>query len=282
MTDYNKLKFVSPEKLFSKVKEELKSYFDTGVVDDILFPMYTEECLQRLGRVTYKVTENILRLNDFQAKLPEDFEAVRELWLCSSINQSYELPGAHYELKTFKVCSDYSDYDRCKDLCAPDEIKVMYKTKATLIQSFKVHHLLKPGNIHARDSFHQDCLNIYSHSNDTFDIRDNKIITNFREGCLYLVYYKIERDEDENQMIPDNIRVKTYIEAYLKYKCFEIISNQVTDETYKQIEAKCLRYERAAIDAYANASVEMKKQNIYQVIDSISRNRGRFDKFKIS
>ena len=59
MSYYYKYNFVSPEPIFAEVKEELRSYFDTGMVDDILFPKYVEDCLKRLGRSSYKITNNI-------------------------------------------------------------------------------------------------------------------------------------------------------------------------------------------------------------------------------
>ena len=85
MSYYYKYNFVSPEPLYATVKEELKSYFDTGAVDDLLFPTYLDKCLKKLGRTTYVISEQVLFIEDFEARLPDNFHAVREAWMCASI-----------------------------------------------------------------------------------------------------------------------------------------------------------------------------------------------------
>ena len=83
MSYYYKYNFVSPEPLYATVKEELKSYFDTGAVDDLLFPTYLDKCLKKLGRTTYVISEQVLFIEDFEARLPDNFHAVREAWMCA-------------------------------------------------------------------------------------------------------------------------------------------------------------------------------------------------------
>ena len=85
MSNYYRYNFVSPEPVYSTVKEELKSYFDTGAVDDLMFPTYLDKCLRKLGRATYVISEQILYIEDFEARLPDNFFAVREAWLCTSV-----------------------------------------------------------------------------------------------------------------------------------------------------------------------------------------------------
>ena len=86
MAYYYKFNFVSPDPIYSTVKEELKSYFDTGAVDDLLFPTYLDKCLRKLGRATYVIAETALVVDNFEARLPDNFYAVREAWMCTVIN----------------------------------------------------------------------------------------------------------------------------------------------------------------------------------------------------
>src|SRR6187551_2839464 len=85
MSYYYKYNFASPEPIFAIIKEELKSYFDTGAVDDLLFPTYLDKCLKKLGRTTYTIVPVILDICNFEARLPDNFHAVREAWLCTDI-----------------------------------------------------------------------------------------------------------------------------------------------------------------------------------------------------
>lgn len=283
MSYYYKYNFVSPETIFAEVKEELRSYFDTGVVDDILFPRYIEDCLKRLGRSSYKITSNVFQLENYSIKLPEGFKGVREVWVCASVDQSYRLPSACYEQTSIRITPDF---DRCTEnkFCTPDVIKVTYKTTNEVIQSFNVSHLLKPGNIAVRDHMGKDCLNCFVDSSeiDTFDIRDNKLITNFSSGTIYMIYYTEEFDTNDYQMVPDNIRIKDYLKAYLKYKTFETIYNNITDESFNQVQAKLQRYEADMWFTKVIAETEIKKQTIDQVVHSIKQQKKRFRNFQIS
>ena len=57
MSYYYKYSFISPEPLYATVKEELKSYFDTGAVDDLMFGTWTDKALRKLGKSSYSIAE---------------------------------------------------------------------------------------------------------------------------------------------------------------------------------------------------------------------------------
>lgn len=278
---YYKYNFISPEPIFTKVKEELKSYFSTGVIDDILFPTYMENCLSKLGRSSYKIVENVFQIEDYETRLPDNFYAVRELWLTTAHDQSFKMPNSCYEQATVLV---NPERDRCHpgNFCAPKEIKLTYKTSGTIIQRFTCHHLLKPGNVHARENCSMDSFNIFSDSFETFDLRNGKLITNFPEGTVYLVYYIKEYDKNDYQLVPDNERIKDYLENYLKYKCFENIWNNVSDESTKMIEGKMIYYERKSDECRVMAESEIKRQTIEQSIRAAKAAKNRFNKYNIT
>lgn len=277
---YYKYNFVSPEPLYAEIKEELKSYFLTGVIDDVLFPKYTEDCLKRLGKSSYKIEETMIKLEDFEGRLPENFVAVRELWLTTASSAAYTLPSSIYEQTSVKISSER---DRCTEqkMCAPSEIKVTYKTSGQVLQTFKCQYLLKPGNIHARENCSLDSWNFSSDAMETFDIRGNKVVTNFPEGTLYMVYYVNSYDDNDFQLIPDNIRIQDYLKAYLKYKCFENIYNNISDETLNQVQNKMIYYENQMNEARVIAETEIKKQTIEKQIRATKAARNRFNKYNI-
>jgi hypothetical protein len=281
VSSYYKYNFISPEPIYTQIKEELKSYFQTGVIDDILFPKYTEDCLNLMGKSSYKIEENIFKLEDYETKLPDNFHAVRELYLVTPHEISYQMPNSCYEQATIRVTPEK---DRCNpgDYCAPNEIKVTYKTTGKVIQRFDCSHLLKPGNVHARENCSMDSFNRFSDSLDSFDIRGGKIVTNFPEGILYMVYYVKDYDENEYQLIPDNQRIKDYIYYELYYRCFVNIYNNVSDETLRQIEGKMIYFERKRDEARENAEAEIKMQTIQKQIRSAISARDRLKKYNIT
>jgi hypothetical protein len=312
MSYYYKYNFVSPEPVYSTVKEELKSYFDTGAVDDLLFPTYLDKCLKKLGRATYVISEQILHINDFEARLPDNFYAVREAWMCTEIpsnlpiqtaNSFYSQASSQTTIQVSPittgtgpcvnpVCNDVN----CSGQCMPEIIQAVYKTNQSIARAFKNEYLLKPGNISVRKNCDVEYTNAWefyasvppiheftpgSASYDSFDIRDNKFVTNFRNGTVRLIFYATEYDNIGNQMIPDNYRIREYVEAFIKYKVFEMLSNQLTDETFAQIQAKLQRYEQMSNEAFIMADIEIKKQDPWTKQRRIKNDLNRFNMYEL-
>src|SRR5882724_5218398 len=95
---FYKYKFVSPEPLFARIREEMKSYFDAGMIDDLLFPIWTDDCLKKLGRSSLKIENTLLFMDNFEARLPPDYVAPREVWLtANTLSPIYRKPGAFYQ-----------------------------------------------------------------------------------------------------------------------------------------------------------------------------------------
>ncbi len=290
MSYYYKYEFTTPEIVYSTVKEELKSYFDTGAVDDLMFPTYLDKCLRKLGRTTYVITESILHIEDFQARLPDNFYAVREAWLCTDVaGYPYQSANSFYSQAADQTTIQVSpvtvggqlcnvcNQSGCAGDCMPELIQAVYKTNNEMNQVFHKQYLLKPGNISVRGNCTLDCANLGSSSADSFDIRDNKFVTNFRNGTVYLIFYATEYDDLGNQMIPDNYRIREYIEAFIKFKVFETLTNQITDETFQQLQTKLMYYKQLSEEAFIMADIEIKKQDAYakqrRIKNDLNRNK---------
>lgn len=295
MSYYYKYNFVSPEPVYSIVKEEFKSYFDTGAVDDLLFPTYLDKCLRKLGRATYIISEVILEIEDFEARLPDNFYAVREAWLCTSVNgYPYQTANSFYSqaasettiqvspIVTSATCTNPNCSDpTCPGTCMPVLIQAVYKTNNSVAVNYKREYLLKPGNISVKAHCTLDCANVGSSAADSFDIRDNKFVTNFRNGTVHLIFYAVEYDNIGNQLIPDNYRIREYVEAFIKYKVFEMLSNQLTDETFNQIQQKLTWYKSLADEAYIMAEMEIKKQTAYDKQRRIKAQLNKFNMYEL-
>lgn len=285
MSYYYKYNFISPEPIYALVKEEFKSYMDTGAVDDLLFGTWTDKCLRKLGKSSYTITESVLRVDDFQARLPDNFYSVREAWLCTNVDSlEYQLPNSFYSqahsIETIKVSPMTTD-EPCVGDCLPNTIQAVYKTSNSLTLNFQIQYLLKPGNISVRDHCDLHCANFGSSAVDSFDIRGNKFVTNFREGFVYLIFYAKDYDQSGYQMIPDNYRIREYVEAFLKYKLMEQLSNQVIDETAKQIEGKLQRYKMESDEAFIMADIETKKQTAYDKQRAIKKQLNSFNQYEL-
>lgn len=283
MSYYYKYKFTSPQPIFAQVKEELKSFMDTGAVDDTLFPLYTEDCLKKLGKSAYPINQAMLCTDTFEAKLPDDFYAIREAWACSDHSSSYQLPSALYtQIGQISTRIDTPDLycNLCNECQFPDVIQAIYKTTHTVAFEWKKQYLLKPGNIYPACPNDLYCANYNAISEDTYDIRDNKFVTSFREGKVYIQYYSLAFDA-EDQLVPDTYRVKKFIELYLKQKIFEQLWNQATDDSATAMEKKYREYMHQADEAYIIADTEEKKEDVYRKQRAIRRVQNRFRKYDI-
>ena len=311
MSYYYKYNFISPESVYATVKEELKSYFDTGAVDDLLFPTYLDKCLRKLGRSSYVISEDILDISDFQARLPDNFIAVREAWMCTEIPlRPYQDSTSFYSQASSQTtiqispltiggtpCVNAACQDAaCTGTCMPELIQAVYKTNQSVARGIAKSYLLKPGNISARSNCSVEYTNAWQFASvapsvheftpgsagyDSFDIRDNKFVTNFRCGVVHLIFYVTEYDCTGNQMIPDNYRIKEFIETFIKYKVFEMLSNQLTDETFAQIQQKMLYYKGLADEAFVMADIEIKKQTPWAKQRRIKNDLQRFAQYEL-
>ena len=309
MSYYYKYRFVSPEPVYATVKEELKSYFDTGAVDDLLFPTYLDKCLNMLGRTPYAIAEQVLYIEDFQARLPDNFFAAREAWMCTEIpGYPYQSANSFYSQAasqtTIQIAPIISGTVPCTNpqcttgcpTCMPELIQAVYKTNNAIARSYRQEYLLKPGNISARNNCEVEYSNAWefyappptvheftpgSAGYDSFDIRDNKFVTNFRNGVVHLLFYATEYDNIGNQLIPDNYRIREFVEAFIKYKVFETLSNQINDETFQQIQQKLAYYKQLHDEAFIMADIEIKKQTPWEKQRRIKNDLNRFQMYEL-
>ena len=305
MSYYYKYNFISPEGVYSTVKEELKSYFDTGAIDDLLFPTYVDKCLKKLGKSSYTITQEVLFIDDFEARLPDNFHAVREAWMCTAISaRSYQSASSFYSQTfgtTIQVVPTILAGE--ESTVAPDDLEcadcdnspAIYKTNYEFPRAYQKMYLLKPGNISARRNCDVDYTDLWNDASgypvnyntpgassfDSFDIRDNKFVTNFRTASVYLVFYATDYDEIGNQLIPDNYRITEYVYKFLKYKMFETLTNQTNDETFNQLQQKMIFYKQEADEAYIMAQMETQKQTAYEKQRAIKRNLNRFNMYEL-
>lgn len=301
MSTYYEYNFVSPQPLYARIKEEMRSYFDTGAVDDLLFPIWTEDCIKKFRKTLLKISDAALVLKDNTADLPDDFNAIREVWSCYNSTTSPILtPSAYYYQKDCRVtaiderCSECFDGPNnpllCNGQCSiPENYRVTHKVTNELFFSFKITHLLKPGNKNATSYCYGNSANLGAfESSDTFDIRDGKIIVSSRswqdsldKSIVYLLYYSNTYDDNGYQLIPDDYFIQDFIRKYIKWQLFQQLFNQTTDETFNQVQAKMQLAEKDSNLAYITASTETKKPTMYGIQHSIYRSYHQNDKYTI-
>lgn len=275
MTPFHQYDFVSPDPLYAVVREELRSYFDTGAADDLLFPTWTQDCLRKLGRGTKPLLPVVLSLSDYKALLPEDFSAAREVWLVVDGGAELPAPTSVFTVEKRKSCLVQSTG------CSK-EISILHKENHTLVARFTKEYLLRPGSVTTRSFCSRDCRNFSSTSTDSFDIQGRWIATNFREGTLYILYYSQGEDDCGNLQIPDNPFIEQYLKEYLLYKTWKMLADNAQDEgSMNRLDRKAAEAGQRAAEAYIRADIEMKKETTHQKAERLKRQNNRLNRFNI-
>lgn len=273
--------FVHSDQIFAEVKEDLSSYFATGALDDLMFPIWTEYCLKRLRKGTLVKSEQIVRITNGRGELPDDFDSVRSARICEINHKSIMSPVTHYRsidtrLTPIDPCECPSKLECSCNPCKPDsEYQVTYKTNSEVLFTFKTGRVLHPGKV-AKDSMSDDCFYVPPSCHYKYDISGCHIYTDAPTDSLFLEYYAKYRDEDGNPMIPDNIYIQSYIKDYIKYKLFEKLLNMTTDESFSQVNYKYQLAEKKMKESYVHCDIELKKQTKAQINRSIQRTDRRF------
>jgi len=273
MSIYYKQTFVSPESLYAEVKEELRSYFSSGIIDDVMFPKWTEHCLKRFRKSAFKIEEIVLDIKDHKVELPCDFNAVREAWACTfTPSVIYQDPTSLYWQKDCRVGTP-ANFDRCNECfdtetCTTDFLVTM-KTTNTIMYRFQHTFLLRPANNSSKQFCGDGCPNMHSEAANTFSVEDGHMIVSYPEGKIHLIYYADSTIDSLVQMVPDNFWVQDYIRKYIIYNCFRQLCNSITDETYNQVERKKLKAEQEQAEALIIAETELKKQTSSEKIRQI-------------
>lgn len=273
MINYYKYNFVSPYKLYARVQEELRSYFATGAVDTVLFPVWTEEAIKNFRNTFLPIKETVLCVKNGKADLPEDFKKIRAAWATSShFSNPFINSGSLYYQKNFEtiVLSDgpVEDFSVSADVHTHT---VIHKQTKAQIYGYNITALLEEGWVPTPG---------YGACN-TYQIEGDCLIASFNEGVISAQYYSDGVEDDGYQLIPDDSFVQDYIRKFITHKIHKIIWNQTTDESFNQSYQKMKEAESEMYDAFVKADTEAKKDTLADKKRKALRTRRRNDKYRL-
>ena len=290
MFNYYQYDFISVEPLFARLRQELMSYFEAGMVNDLMFEIYLTDALRKLSdRGTRPIRTCLLFVDCHEAKLPPDFFDYREVWATfGRLGPTVRVPGAYYRSITTDIarqdnpCPDPCENTErdCCDICDPaSRVVITTKTSTEISQAIRLSYLLTPGNVNTKEYGNLLSFNNRVSNTKKFHIHQNKMTVEFDEGDVYMAYYAKEEDCEGSQLIPKNFRIEQFVLAYIKYKLFEYLSNAVTDESVGQIWQKFQYYKAQSDEAFIMAELEMKKDTVYKKAERINKDRHRNDQY---
>lgn len=272
--------FISPEEIWAEVKIMLSSYFESGALSDVLFPRWTEECIKKFRRASHPIKESYLRVENYEACLPEDFKYVKSAWSCGETFHVTipNFSSLYYDRECIIGESDDNVCLENCDVCSGDSRRVYIKSTRQHLFTYHISHLLTPGTVKTRECCHSASPNLSQHCPDKFDIIDGKMFLNIETAGVHLTYYADFYNLDGIPLIEDNFRMVDYIKKYMMYKCMEYLLNNNTDDTYNQIMQKYQMYKQQAEEAFILADIESKKETIQQQKERTKHTTNRYKK----
>lgn len=311
------VELISPKSIYARIKEEMKSYFNTGAIDDLMFPEWTLDCISAFKATYLPIQEAVIDICNYKAELPCDFKLVREVWVCATVNKGPITSPFTFYYQT--DCRINTITDSCNECTAPecnptngcatpdpvnlplpnlcdlnlnssgpcvcstgDQFRVTHKVQTHLSFGFTVQGMLKPGNYKTINRCWDKSPNKQCNTIDSFDIMNHNIVTSFNTGTLFLLYYANPLlDDDGYYDIPDVEEFKKYVYYYIRFMIYQMLFDQSTDESFNQIKAKRDDAEARLNIALVKAKNEAMAQTVYDVQKAIIRSYNKNRRFII-
>ena len=275
---YENLEYISAEPLIAEVKQELKSYFESGAISEILIPTFIDQALRKLRVLALKPEEAVLHFSNYKSELPCDF-----VLLDRAMMYDHEVEWAKGVTAVEGHYYKSIDCTNCND-CTPatetyEEITVAsgagFTLKLKRPKWVRVYHASK-------QYCTEGCDNLSVSSTDVLQIYNNSSVSStFEDGCVYIRYYSRPVGDDGIPLIPEILEVEEYVKSYLKFKFFETLWHSVMDESVNQIQSKFQYYRQDSLAKLQAALGYLMTYSRQQVADNVVKQKQRFFKYHI-
>lgn len=236
------IEYKSLNELISIVKDEFRSFDDEGLIDPSKVVKTVMYCNEKLGLPIREIKEVAIRVDNFKAELPLDFE---RLYYVSALNCSNTGVATLRNAFDNNVDQDViykAELDRQSLGCA-EHYLVRVERQGVQVPYFQ--GTWTPLSV-AKNSYshcHQECPNKRKPGKYEIEIKDGYIQTPFRTGMLYLVYVGLMVDEEGNIVFPFHPLITPYYEWSVKEK---ILSDAVFNSDKPNL-GELLKYAKSEV-----------------------------------
>lgn len=231
-------KFKSSDILISRIKENLSSFNNAGIIDEGKFYFFIKDELRLLGEYVYVEKEEVLEVNNKKALLPKDF---LKLYALYNIDNKSKIQRDGKFGKTRVFTTYQGDECNSKEVVVTENINVENR-----ILEIGGEELMKYNGKVNKDLCYEESPNIHSDSIHEFNIDNNYLYFNFTEsgGKVYLQYLAFPYDEDGYPMIPDEAKLEKAIEDRIMYETFKwMYINDTTNNALQKMQFYKQEYE---------------------------------------
>lgn len=214
----------------------MAQYDESGLIDYTSLRRWIKSELKRFGSNLMDLSEAILKVENNQTKLPENFWQLN--WAIKCEASHYETEGDEVTLQNSFFFKERTERDmewnnasetyENKDIRYIREDYYFKNSKATFY--YNQPHLLKLTKGFNKSVCSKDCKNFNVRSSPyEINITGDYINTNFKEGIIYLRYYGLLTDDSGDIIIPETQHDR--LQEYLIYYCrMRILEDLVTGD----------------------------------------------------
>lgn len=221
------LRYKTFDQLMSTVKSDLNKYADNNLINDALAIKTARFCNSDLGIKLNGVSEAIIDIHDYKANLPKNFLNGISAFMIFEQAGGFLSPGLHgthtrqYTREELMQKNIPITTAGCLSNCGSCTWVVREYNQKQLIYDRIVPVFLTKNAV---GRFCSDSPSRVFNSDKReyqFDIKNETIHTNIKEGTLYITYTTDMADEDGNLLVLDHDIVNPYYEWSLKAKLLE-------------------------------------------------------------
>ena len=254
----------------TRIVSTMTSFDAMGLIDEMQVYDWTVNALKQFGTLLATANEEVIEVENYEAKLPDGFIKLALAYKCEPLN--YVVEKGQEDVISSNIWIERHEkttkWDSCDPCCEEEyekriEERVVLKGGGIINYRYKSPVLLKVTETVNRKQCLSDCPNL-SVRNSPFEIQIKKnsrrLSANFKEGNIFIKYYGNETGEDGLMEIPETNQgdLINYLEFMVKARILENVvlnGDNVTNEAsmipYYEQKAELAR-SRAMTDAKAS------------------------------
>ena len=225
------MNYIKADEIINEVRLNLKSYFESAIVDEsILYPEILN-CLGELGVKFLPKKTMVFQLISKETKLPSDFHSLIFAAACEWKTQKlYKPPVAiTYEKRICELPICHTECDYCHDQFG------RYQIIQKIDQSVIKYRLEKQLTLDSKSKQCDSCFNPKHKSQWDISIDNNILTTQRDEGTLYMEY-RTKLEEDGEILIPDFTRIRNWIKWHLIHHVLQLVWYNMDGDTFQRYQ----------------------------------------------
>ena len=223
-------KYRTFDQLIEAVSIDFANYALEGMVDPAQLIKVATRVNYDLGLKIHRTKQIVLNVEHNKARLPDDFAYLNYAFICGDYSIETKMPsGTHVETVDVNYVPDPGMTGPCNDPTCNDacvlttcnggtDYKLIQRVGESQYRNYTAFSQLTITNVNDATC---DCPNINTRSENSGEIKDGFLKTNFKTGKVYINFQGAMEDNEGNLLVLDHPYCNEYYEYALKQRILE-------------------------------------------------------------